>query len=180
MPSRKERIQLERRLQQKSGLQLNKRIYSVYDCSVYSIKGQSDKLLKLVCLPIEETNLRDRLAVLRYIIKRNNPGIVKVFQLRSFTIRGGNLKGRYYFYTMEKLRPLSIKRKNIIIDHLAEMVETGIPTKVKIPNKLLKLVQQVKSIRYPYWDMHSGNIMEDKLGRAKFIDLEGFLPEGFY
>lgn len=179
MPSRKEEDQLERYLQQKSGLQLNKRIYSVYDCAVYSIKNDPTMLLKLVSLPIEENNLRGRLAVLRYLIKQGNPGIVKVFQLGSFIIRSGKFKGRYYFYTMERLFPLKIKRKNNIIDHLAEVMETGKPTEAKIPRKLLELVRQVKPLKYSYWDCHSGNIMVDSSGNPKLIDLEGFLPEDF-
>ena len=178
MPSRKPLTPPEKLLEKKTGLKLGKRIYHVYDCAVYAIHGQPNRLVKLVS-PDEACDVRGRMKCLKNIVKQNNPGVVKVFQLGSFTIRSGEFEGQHYFYVMRRLKPLKIKSKAIIIDRLAEAIENHTRPTITIPRKLLDLVEQVKPLKLAYWDMHSGNIMQDSSGKCKFIDLEGFLPEEY-
>lgn len=108
---------------------------------------------------------------------RNKKNIVKINKF-------GQLKDGTIWYVMDKLLP--IKKSNIrkIFDSYGieynccvlngEKCECG---EKYHSLKIKKFFSYINKYKYFYIDMHSGNVMKEKNGNYKLIDLEGFRLE---
>jgi hypothetical protein len=77
---------------------------------------------------------------------------------------------------MQKLKPLPHKHSDST-DDLMNLIEDASWNK-EVPffvsDKLKQFILQSKKLKLKYRDVHSGNIMLDRFGNFKYIDLESF------
>ena len=110
--------------------------------------------------------------LLSYLQKSNNPSIVKVYEFGQFNI-GDTI---YHFHIMEKLSPPQRTKSEIWIeDILYEFYYNRREVPEFCSANIQEFLSNIKKIKYKYYDLHCGNIMLDKYGRLKLIDLEAFL-----
>lgn len=173
--------------QKKTGLQLGRRIYSG-DGEIYQIEGYPNRLVKIV--DSYDNEARHRMKVLRYLKRSKNLAVVKIYQIGSFKAKlsaSSNEIWSHYYYVMEKLKllPASGREKKICaigaaldnneyhIKRLKKMGETK--KSVRLPRKIRSFINRARIIKYTHCDIHEGNIMQDKRGTLKFVDLESFI-----
>ena len=188
MPSR-ELTPAEITFQAQTGLQLGKKIYSG-NGNVYRLKGYPARLAKIASA-YSDSVLRRTIKVLRYLKRNQSPAVVKIYQMGHFMAKLGydgapNTQLYYFYYVMEKLRllPASGREKKVwtigahldndqyYIERLQEMGETT--DSVRLPPKVRTFINRARALKYSHTDIHDWNIMQDKRGTLKFIDLESF------
>lgn len=145
---------------------LGRRIYSG-DGVIYTLKGQPNRLVKINDRQI------DRFKKIVKICKANNPSVVKIYDYGTFLNSYGE---KAYFYVMQKLKPLPHKDSDSTND-LMNLIEDASWNKEApffVSDKLKQFILQSKKLKLEYRDVHSGNIMLDRFGNFKYIDLESF------
>lgn len=151
-----------------SGLQIG-RILVEANGSVCSIKGNRDRVVKIVCSYSKgESNKMMRL--LKALKKIKSPAVVRIHQFGTFKADGQEC----YYYVMDRLQSMGgayIDKGQRIAGYLY-----GDPLPSKGLNRIRSFVKKVRALdkHYHHHDVHGGNIMRTKRGALKFVDLESF------
>lgn len=132
--------------------------------TIYAIKDHPDKVVKISTFDSYNTT------------KRFFNYLIKVKKLKGFPAsriyKFGKLPGGYYYYVMDKLKPLNVRESNTVnmCDDIYDL---------DLSNKMVKFLRAAqyysKKHKLTYGDWHSYNIMKDNKGNYKFVDLESFL-----
>ena len=84
-----------------------------------------------------------------------------------------------YYYVMDKLKPLP-KPKNSayyyeppMVDDIRGVLEENGCT-CRLAPKVKRFCKEALKLKYKHCDIHGGNIMQNKRGALKFVDLESF------
>lgn len=102
-----------------------------------------------------------------------NPCIVKIYDF-------GKIKGEFaYYYIMEKLSPIDVKEQRAFVDCFESLYSKGRRMTKNgnlsfITPKFKSFLQNSFKLKQYYNDVHEGNIMKDRYGNYKFIDIESF------
>lgn len=150
------------------GCKIGKLIYHGYENRVFL---SNNKILKIV--EIGGYFTWSKIFPVLHWAKTTKPKHVsKIFNFGSFSFYGKE----YYFYVMEKLNKLpSTYDEELSAILLAYLDYPATTENVKLlSNKVGGIVKANSEMKYVYHDIHSGNIMMDKRGTLKFVDLEGF------
>jgi serine/threonine protein kinase len=117
-------------------------------------------------------------AVLTWIESTNPPNVVTVYSHD----RVGTLNNEVvYYYVTQKLSPLSQEESKAIKNHVfAELVKgktTYVPSNVSstTSDKVNAFFDRAKELKFQHLDIQPANIMRDRLGNLKFIDIESFI-----
>lgn len=143
-------------------LKLGKRMYSG-DGDIYQLKGYPNRLVKIVYYNA------DRFAKIKKVCSSKNASIVKIHKCGTFTSN----KSKSYYYIMDKLKPLPNEYEDTVIDIIGDFSFTK-KYPYFISKKLKSFLASTSKLKYKYADIHSGNIMLDRFGNFKYIDLESF------
>jgi hypothetical protein len=183
MPSKKLTPE-QREFQNHSGLKLGRRIYQGDGC-IYRLHKYPDRVVKIA------ENYRHRfnsLGILEYIMNSKNPAIVKLYKIGSFTairrVEGKSVEQEYYYYVMDKLKliPIGLRESKVSAIETAlyfpENKEYIKQYERYMTSKVKTFITHARKIKYTYHDFHEWNIMQNKKGALKFIDLESFMHKG--
>jgi hypothetical protein len=183
MPSKKLTPE-QREFQNHSGLKLGRRIYRGDGC-IYRLDKYPNRVVKIA------ENHRSRfnsLGILEYIMNSKNPAIVKLYKIGSFTairrVEGKSVEQKYYYYVMDKLKliPIGLRESKVSAIETAlyfpENKEYIKQYERYMTSKVKTFITHARKIKYTYYDFHEWNIMQNKKGALKFIDLESFMHKG--
>lgn len=145
---------------------LDRKLYEG-DGAIYTLKGQPGKVVK-----INDRNV-DRFKKIAKICKANNSSVVKVYDYGMFRDPNGQ---KAYFYVMQKLKPLPNKDDGYSGELMSLIEESSWSGDIPffLSDKLKQFLVQSKKLKVRYRDVHSDNIMLDRYGNFKYIDLESF------
>ena len=173
-------LKLRTAFQQATGLKLGRKIYDGGCAYLHKINGHDDKVVKIVITyaPPEPEVIR----LFKYLKRSKNPAVVKLHQYGVFKIKeklsGPNgiyyCDDYHYYYVMEKLSPLTKKLMAEPFKHLVDGLYQG-RAKATAPRSVQTFVKRAIKLKYDYEDLHQYNVMRDKRGSLKFVDLESFL-----
>ena len=111
--------------------------------------------------------------VLNYLKQIQSPSVVKVYEFGSVIIKG---KSPYYYHVMEQLFPIPNNADGLWVE---KILWDYYYNHRKIPAFCSKNIQnfllRIKKLKIKHHDLHLGNIMLDRFGKLKLIDLESFL-----
>jgi hypothetical protein len=180
MPSKKLTPE-QREFQNHSGLKLGRRIYRGDGC-IYRLDKYPNRVVKIA---ENHRNRFNSLGILEYIMNSKNPAIVKLYKIGSFTairrVEGKSVEQKYYYYVMDKLKLMPARFR----EGKVSAIETALYNprdkelikdyeKYMTP-KVKAFITHARKIKYTYYDFHEWNIMQDKKGKLKLIDLESFM-----
>jgi hypothetical protein len=150
--------------QKKTGLKLGKLLKNG-NGKVYSLKDYPNRVAKIDGT-LDADDRQHLMKIIKYLKRSKNSVVVKLYQT-------GILRGGYHYYVMDKLKPL--KDKWNTGDRLTLFIyEEGAPaTATKQVKDFVKGTIKLNN-RYHYGDLHGGNMMLDKDGAIKLVDLESF------
>lgn len=137
--------------------------------TIYEIKGQSTKVVKVVFGGSERyTNKMIRL--LKKLKRVKSPAVVRIYQYGKFYTD----KESCYYYVMDKLRPLGGNRWST--GDQIEAYISGDPVPRNESGRIRSFVKKARKLeqKHHYGDVHGGNIMISPRGAYKFVDLESF------
>lgn len=161
-------------------LKLGKCIYNFGTSTIYYINNNPNKIIKFCSM--KEYKMSDKIShsyvnklfsLIKFFQHKKSSPVVKIHKYGKFK----NNDDIYYFYVMDKLKP--IKPLLMERDQLAFEIEKSINYQVvlaDLPQPAKSLVRQLINCKYKYADFHGGNIMKNKKGEFKLIDLESFIP----
>jgi hypothetical protein len=168
----------ESEFQKQTKLKLGRRIYSG-DGNIYHIHNYPNRLVKI--RSTRDTVLLGSVEILKYLKRSNNPSVVKIHNIGSFTTtRNGFVDGTlytvyHYYYVMDKLKPLSRKNRRSKVVDITNFLEEGKRLSKETSPQLKKFVSKARGLKYKYGDIHEYNIMQNTRGDLKFVDLESFM-----
>jgi hypothetical protein len=157
--------------QKKTGLTLGKRIYSGHG-DIYKLKNYPNRLVKIV----EFDDLND-FKIIKYLHRSKNPSVVKLHKvgvLRNVKDEYGDVSS-YYYYIMDKLSLIPKKCRQNYVNEIDLVLSCGEYISNDIPRKIKYFVKKARQLKYDHHDIHSYNIMQNKKGSLKFVDLESFM-----
>lgn len=172
----KKKNSIEEAFEKKTKLTLGRRIYSG-NGELYNIVGQPSRVVKIFN---PDTSLKNVNKVFRYLKRVNSSSVAKIYKCGSFTSSegyGGPITN--YYYVMDKLKPLP-KPKNSayyyeppMVDDIRGVLEENGCT-CRLAPKVKRFCKEALKLKYKHCDIHGGNIMQNKRGALKFVDLESF------
>jgi hypothetical protein len=157
--------------QKRTGLKLGNRIYQGHG-DIYKLKNYSNRLVKIV--PVDEP---DDFKIIRYLHRSKNPSVVKLHKvgvLRNIKDEYGDVSS-YYYYIMDKLSMIPKKCRQNYVNEIDLVLSCGEPISNDIPRKIKYFINKARQLKYNHHDIHSHNIMQNKKGSLKFVDLESFM-----
>lgn len=109
--------------------------------------------------------------VLEWVAATKPKNVTKVFNYGNFFLEGQE----YYFYVMEQLNKLPETYDQELVGIVSSygLLSDQESFKLLAP-KVRNFVRAYSHAKFAYHDLHEGNIMIDKRGTLKFVDLEGF------
>jgi hypothetical protein len=160
----------EKRFERITGFVIGKNLYEG-NGTIYSLKNQADKVVKIVDSGTSYT--RKMMRLIRSLKRIKSPAVVRIHQYGSFTADGNS----YYYYVMDKLRPwgdTSTQWLNGLT--INSYLDEGDPLPSGEKGFVKSFVKKARKLnkRFYYADVHGGNIMRTKRGALKFVDLESF------
>ena len=162
-------------------LNLGSSIYDCGDARVFNLKKYNSRVIKIVTVTSEDTeyhqkNYKKLKTIISWAKKNSNPGVAKIFAFGKFKLSGIE----YYYYVMEKLEKLPRKYQNERFSELiceAYLYDSDSQLIDFLDPKIKRFITWALEMPFKYLDCHSGNIMKNKNGNLKFVDLEGFEGE---
>lgn len=172
------------------------------DGEVFSIAGDDNKVLKLCILYEQRgTNTFERSykhiqSVLEYFLKTQPLPYARVYEYgdlgfysrKNVSFRNGTQRFGIYYYTMEKLEKITEDESKVfhsILSHEDRGIEKNYsPDKVREMlrgmscgldfdvEKVTLFYENIRSAPVSHLDIHVRNIMKDRLGDFKLIDLD--------
>jgi RIO-like serine/threonine protein kinase len=122
-------------------------------------------------------NPRVAIERVKFFLQRPHKHVVNVYAC--------GLIGEVYWYEMEQLRPLSEEEVNIFYEvfenHDEYMADLGATWQLRIYKKhrksrlhrrMLRFLRQAQKLPLIHHDLHNDNIMKDRRGKYKLIDVE--------
>lgn len=176
----KKKTPIEEAFEKKTKLTLGKRIYSG-NGELYNIVGRPSKVVKIF---ESETAIKNTSKVFRYLKRTNNTSVVKIHQCGSFAIKGNFGIVTNYYYVMDKLQPLPKPKHSgywyddPMVEEIREVLEDK-GCACRLEPKVKRFCKAALKLKYRHCDIHSGNIMVNKRGALKFVDLESFTYESY-
>ena len=150
---------VEKKIKHKIG----KCIYNMYGSYIF-LSG--NKILKVV--ESNEYHSYDKIRkIISWVKKSKSKHIVKIYDSGQFTTSGR----KYYFYVMERLIPLPLSYDTDLIDIIDSRHETSLEL---FKPKVSEFVMSFDAMKLTYVDLHERNVMMDRFGNYKLVDLEGF------
>ncbi len=149
----------EKRIKHKVG----KCIYNMFGSYIF-LSG--NKVLKVVESG-EYHSYQKIKGILSWVKKTKPKHVVKIYDEGQFTISGR----LHYFYVMEKLIPLPASYDTDLINIIENRVETSIEL---LKPKVAEFIVAFDNCSRTYVDLHERNVMMDRFGNYKLVDLEGF------
>lgn len=165
---------IKKKFYQATGLKIGRRINS----TVHSLKDHPNKVVKIEAVH----DFEGMLALLKNLKSKNYKSIAKIFDYGTFEIESqlaGDINYKYYYYVMEKLNPLPYNHEDAIIDVFSSYYKINYHAPSFLSKKLISFIAEVNKLKYFYADIHGGNIMLDRFGNYKFVDLESFLQNNY-
>jgi hypothetical protein len=174
----------ESAFQEQTKLKLGKIIYRG-DGDIYRILGYPNRLVKIV--PTYGDFGTERLKVLKYLQRSKNPAVVKLHRVGIFSTLNpeasvaipGSYRTQpeyhYYYYVMDRLTLLPRKGRTDQVMNIGAVLEEGERLNKGTPRKVQNFIRKARKLKYQHHDIHEWNIMQDKRGSLKFIDLESFM-----
>lgn len=160
----------------KTGIKLGRKIYSG-NGDIYHLIGYCARLVKIDHSYRTFNELKEMKSIvdkLKYLHKQNNPSVVKLYDVGTFKhSRNGDVHHAYY-YIMEKLNLLPHKGRWHLVSDLRATIESNIPLDPAHPRKFHRFIERAQQLSLIHSDLHEYNLMVDKKGTPKFIDLESF------
>jgi len=156
--------------QKRTGLKLGKRIYQGHG-DIYKLKSYPNRLVKIVM-----NDGTDDIKIIRYLYRSKNPAVVKLHKvgvLNNIKTNYGDYKN-YYYYVMDRLSLIPKKQRRNYVNEIQLALECDDDIS-HMPRKVNNFVNKAKKLKYFHHDIHDGNIMQDKRGQLKFVDLESFM-----
>lgn len=154
--------------EKRSKMTINKVI--AHGC-VYSIKKYPNRVVKIEAMD-SYYNGDDKSIVsrIKYFKNKKYSHVVKIFDVGIFTFE----QVKYYYYVMEKLKPLPDNSCNRIINTFENFYRSGRKISKKLSRAMQTFIAKSNKMQLYYADLHAGNVMMDRNGNYKFIDLESF------
>lgn len=172
----KKKITLKEAFKNKTKLSLGRRIYSG-NGELYNIVGRPSKVVKIFDpdVPLKKVS-----KVFRYLKRKNNSSVAKIYECGSFSYTSNYSDNiTQYYYVMDKLKPLpKLKNSSYYYDHPMVDDIRGVLEDdgcvCRLAPKVKRFCTEALKLQYRHCDIHSGNIMQNKRGALKFVDLESF------
>jgi len=111
--------------------------------------------------------------LLNYLIDFNSSSVVKIYEFGSINIEN---EAPFYYHVMEKLSPIPRNKDEIWIQKILWEYyyhRKSVPTFCS--KNIQVFLNKIKQLKFKYNDLHTRNIMLDRCGKMKLIDLESFL-----
>lgn len=142
---------------------------------LFDIKNKPNQVIKFSFLEYHDEPMENQLArVISLVKKKKTQAVVDVLDYGQISYGIIN----YNFYVMKKLNKMPAKTGTIIVTALCDFYKDKcfIPPKAPIflEPKFRNFIDQANKFPLVYNDLHSGNIMLDRKGNYKFVDLESF------
>ena len=143
--------------------------FDIKSCIAFN---NSTQVWKLSCGNVVKVGIDyndDLIKIINYLRYNQNSSTVNIFSAGY-----GN---KFYYYVMEEMFPLSLQERDLF-DKLGyrEFIAKRQPLtydKRKF-KKEVKFINNIYKNKFYQRDPHYGNIMKDKVGNYKFVDLESF------
>jgi len=149
-------------------LKLGRKLYSG-DGDIFNLKDYPDRVVKVVS--DSYSTAQDALRVLKYLQRSKNPAVVKLYRVGSF--KHESQAG--YYYVMDKLKLFPRNQRENYADDIREALEAGRNPGSNV--KVKSFIKAARQLKYEHTDIHSYNIMKDKRGNIRFVDLESFMHD---
>jgi hypothetical protein len=166
----------EAKFQKLTGIKLGKVMYEG-DGNVYPIRGQRGRLVKIV--PSDRQGIQNAMEVLEYLYHSKSPAVVRLHQIGHFKAPYDYGNGRnmwyYYYYVMDKLKEMPRSGRHEKIIKIGSSIYNKSPLHPRTSPKLKSFIEAARQLKYSYGDVHEYNILQNKNGELKFIDLESFM-----
>ncbi|MFA6609072.1 MAG: hypothetical protein WCT07_04170 [Candidatus Paceibacterota bacterium] len=140
---------------------------------LWHLKNKPNRIIK-VTQDDSDAKLGDKFdKLLGYLVEINSSSVVKVYEFGSIKIEN---EAPYYYHVMERLFPIPKNKDEIWIqDILFEYYYHRKSIPVFCTKNIQEFLIKIKQLKFKYNDLHSRNIMLDRCGKMKLIDLESFL-----
>lgn len=138
--------------------------------SIYSLKKYPSRVVKIEAMDNYFIDDNQTLSRIKYLKNKNYSHVVKIFDAGSFTFE----HVKYYYYVMEKLNPLPEKTGHRIINTFESFYKSRRKISKKLSKAMQTFIAKSNKMQLYYADLHEGNVMMDRHGNYKFIDLESF------
>lgn len=161
--------------QKKTGLMLGKPL-PVRRNVIHTIQGHSGRVVKI------DRCVRDTDKFMLLLKRLNRLRVIPTVNVYQY----GKLKGDYYYYVMSRLIPISLQEFETFASNLYHWRKEGhiyLPNfnwrNPLIPPKTRNFLYRAKALSdkygYLYGDLHEGNIMRNRNGEYRYVDLESFI-----
>ena len=138
---------------------------------VYSVKGARNLVIKVARFDPGYYVIEDIEEVLSYFYNRDIKSVVKIYGYGWVT----NSKDAYYFYVMDRLYSVPYSK----FKKISNVYNNRDYKKIDNDNRAKSFIRSATRLKYTYDDLHSKNLMRDKFGNYKLIDLEGFIMDSY-
>ena len=156
--------------QKQTKLKLGKRLYSG-NGDIFLLKNYPKRVVKVVYDSYDDCPVNKAIRILKYLQRSKNPAVVKLYRVGSF--KYDSQTG--YYYVMDRLKLLPNHQRDTYADVIRDEIEGG---PLLVPDaKVKSFIRAARKIKYEYTDIHGYNIMLDKRGDIKFVDLESFMND---
>lgn len=157
--------------QKRTGLKLGSRIYSGHG-DIYKLKDYPNRLVKIV-----KTDDTDDIKIIRYLHRSKNPAVVKIHKVGVLKVYlyDDYYPDNYYYYVMDKLSLIPRKCRQNYVNEIDFALSCDETLSSDMPRKIKNFVKKARKLKYSHQDIHDGNVMQNKRGTIKLVDLESFI-----
>jgi serine/threonine protein kinase len=143
---------------------------------IWQLADQPDKLIKITQDQTDFWLIRNLNTIAKYLNDVDSPAVVKIHDYGSVVL---DSSAPYHYHVMDKLEPLPKTKDTFWVeDILTEYYYHRRNVPWFCSEQIRCFLSQLKKLKYKYHDLHSQNVMLDRNGKLKLIDIESFLPQG--
>jgi hypothetical protein len=148
-------------------LKLGKFVGSGAYGKVFALKQYPSRVIKIVNANNGSINFNKVMKFLSALKAKSNTSFVNIHSFGKFKMDGE----QYFYYVMPKLKRLGCSSR--VMNDLYNFYYTK--KMDSVPVKTKKFILNTQKVKHKYNDCHGGNLMQDKRGNYKLIDVESFV-----
>lgn len=144
---------------------------------LWELEDKPNKILKVTQDP-DPSFLKRFNKILSYFQQIDSPSVVKVHEFGIAQSNDSHWGMPFHYHVMEKLIPIpkgTYVPHEMFIDLLSSYYFNRQTIPFFLSDNMINFIKDLRKLKYRYYDLHYDNIMQNKVGKFKIIDLEAFL-----